>query len=85
MRVDVGGGACGLAFQNSGRVVIHYTEIDPRYADYREYARIHCIRNVLSTPFFVTEGAPLGVLSIYRNEHQDFSERVLRLSDVCAA
>ncbi len=84
-RVGVGEGACGLAFKECARVVISDTETDARYANYRGYAARHGIGSVCSSPFYGTDGAPLGVLSIYRTERDSFSERVLRLSDVCAA
>ena len=84
-RVEVGDGACGLAFQTCARVEINDTETDPRYADSREYARTHGIRSVLSIPFFETEGVPLGVVSIYQHEPCNFSERLLKLLDACAS
>lgn len=70
--VGIGEGACGLAFMECSRVVICDTETDARYANYRGYAARHGIGSVCSSPFYGTDGAPLGVLSIYRGERDSF-------------
>lgn len=81
--VAVGDGACGSAFQKRSRVIIGDTETDPIYAPYRAFARAEGIRSVFSTPFFGSDGEPLGVFSIYSKTPRVPDERELRLTDIC--
>lgn len=83
--VEIGSGACGLSFLERSRVVIVDTTDDARYAAFRQYAARHDIGSICSTPFFGTDGEPLGVLSTYGKGHKQPSARELRLADVCAA
>ncbi|WP_019143112.1 PAS domain-containing protein [Noviherbaspirillum massiliense] len=82
--VPVGAGACGLAFQTMGRVIVEDTETDPVYEPYRDFAREQGIRALYSTPFFSLAGEPLGVLSVYYDTPRRPDERELRLTDICA-
>lgn len=83
-RTLVGTSAYDLALPTDARVEIKNIEIDPAYAEFSEYARTHDIRSVISIPFFGTEGALQGVISIFRNHSRDFSERMIKLSNASA-
>jgi PAS domain S-box-containing protein len=83
--VDIGKGACGLAFKERTRIVIADTQNDPRYSEYSQYALENGIHGVCSTPFFGTEGNPLGVLSTYCSKPKSLCDRELRFADICVA
>ncbi|VXB94068.1 putative Histidine kinase [Massilia sp. 9I] len=82
--VPPGAGACGTAFAERRRVVVADTATDPLYAGYRDFAQAHGIRSLYSTPFFSSDGAVLGVISVYFGERRVPDEREIQLTDICA-
>jgi signal transduction histidine kinase/ActR/RegA family two-component response regulator len=83
--IPVGAGACGSAFEQKRRVIVSDTSTDPIYEAYREFAARENIQSLYSTPFFASNGEPLGVLSVYFTDKRIPSERELELTDICAA
>jgi signal transduction histidine kinase/CheY-like chemotaxis protein len=83
--IPVGSGACGLAFLEKRRIVISDTSTDPIYEQYRDFAARENIEALYSTPFFGSNGEPLGVLSVYFAGKRRPTERELELTDICAA
>jgi len=77
-------GGCGSAFATRRRVVIVDTEVDPRFACYREAARLAGFRAVHSTPIHTRSGAILGVLSVHFDRSRMPTESEMLLSDLCA-
>lgn len=82
--VPPGAGACGTAYAEGRRVVIHDTAVDPLYESYRDFAAGQGVRSLYSTPFFAGDGAPLGVISVYFSEARLPSEREMQLTDIYA-
>jgi signal transduction histidine kinase/CheY-like chemotaxis protein len=83
--IPVGAGACGGAFAQKRRIIVADTSTDPIYEAYREFAARENIQSLYSTPFFASNGEPLGVLSVYFADKRTPSERELELTDICAA
>ena len=83
-RVPPGAGACGAAYAQGRRVVVHDTSVDPLYEGYRDFAAGQGVRSLYSTPFFAGDGAPLGVISVYFSESRLPSEREMQLTDIYA-
>ena len=82
--VPPGAGACGTAFSQKRRVIVEDTAVDPIYAGYRDFAAEQEIRALYSTPFFDSDGAALGVISLYFGEVRVPDEREMQLTDICA-
>jgi PAS domain S-box-containing protein len=82
--VPLGAGACGTAFRDRRRVVVADTATDPMYVPYRSFAEGEEIKALYSTPFFDSEGAALGVVTVYFSERRVPDERETQLTDICA-
>lgn len=82
--VPAGAGACGTAFSEKRRVIVADTAVDPIYAGYREFAAAQEIAALYSTPFFGSDGAALGVISLYFDAVRVPDEREMQLTDICA-
>jgi signal transduction histidine kinase/CheY-like chemotaxis protein len=84
LRERGGEGACRLACATKARVIVHDTELDPRYAPFRDLARAESFRAIHSTPLVSRDGEGLGALSVHFGEPRKPTEREIRLADICA-
>jgi signal transduction histidine kinase/ActR/RegA family two-component response regulator len=83
-QLRVGEGACGLAVQTGGRVVVRDIAHDARYAPWRALAHAEGVRAVHSTPLVAPDGQVMGALSVYLPEPGEPDERLRCLADICA-
>lgn len=61
-------GSCATAAFLQETVIVTDIEVDPLWADYREFARLHGLRSCWSQPIFSSRNEVLGTLAIYRTE-----------------
>lgn len=73
---------CGVALATGERIIVKDIEADPRFAAMLEEARDAGFRSVQSAPLLRSSGEPLGILSTHFREPHEFSDRVLRLTDI---
>ena len=61
-------GSCGTAAWSGQSVVVQDTLSDPRWADFRDLARIDGLRACWSTPIIASAGRVLGAFAVYHRE-----------------
>ena len=84
-RMHVGHGACGVALQQSSRVVVHDVERDPIFEGAAlEMQKRAGVRAVQSTPLVSRSGAPIGIISTHFREPHVPSAHALALMDLLA-
>ena len=76
--------ACGRALRRHERVIIEDVETDDAFAPDRQIAAAAGFRAVQATPLYGRNGEGLGALSTHFRHPHVFSERDLRLIDLCA-
>jgi PAS domain S-box-containing protein len=77
-----GVGASGIAFKENRAVLVQDTELDDRFADWREITRAAGVRSLQSRPLVNMKGEVFGVLTVYFSEPREPSERESHLADV---
>lgn len=70
----------GPAFTLRRPVVVKDIEVSEEYAMFRSLAQQVGIRSTISTPFFTSHGAPLGILCLFFKEARVFSDDEIRLA-----
>ncbi len=75
-------GSCGTAMFLRRPIVVTDVLADPLWQDYRELAKILCLRACWSTPILSPKGDVLGSFAIYRKETRGPRPEELRLTEV---
>ena len=83
-QLELGEGACGMAYQARRRIVIEDTETDPACGSIRAMAAKAGFRAVHSTPLITRSGKVVGVLSTHFPKRHRPSLREMQLADLCA-
>lgn len=79
-----GHGVCGNAFIQRRQVVVEDFLNDPAYREFHAAARAEGLAAIYSTPFYDSDHAALGVLTVYFTEMHRPTEREMQLADICA-
>lgn len=82
--MPLGVGTCGKAFVEKRRVIVDDLLANPDYAQFHALAKLEGIASIYSTPFFDSDGEPLGTLTVYFDTVHYPTEREKRLADICA-
>jgi PAS domain S-box-containing protein len=75
-------GSCGTAMYRRQPVVVTDVLTDPLWADYRDLAKISCLRACWSTPILSSQGEVLGSFAMYRQESRGPRPEEQRLTEV---
>jgi PAS domain S-box-containing protein len=82
-------GSCGTAAFSRKAVVVQDIEVDPRWDDYRVFARAAGFRACASTPIFGTDGRVLGTVALYFRDvrapapqHEQVVQRATHLAGI---